>query len=334
MKQQTIYFLQALWDVEIQREQLNTIAREASLYEINRVLSGVLDEQTIWVSEKAKSLKREVEKIQKEIRMLDCPYQLFRLNREYQKVIGEIQALQIKTIQTLDSRSGPMFEDMHIIVKQLFPFAKKKMREQTWIQLYRMMILSGKVPDPGVCPPTGNSLEEWIQFYREQILPMLESFDEKTLDGRWAYERRTVILNHRIKIEQFVSVEPEPEELKTGIGRPKIGTGRDGHFRIYGRGYITNVTPWDLEKKIKDICKQEISSIKMLSLIEDENVEPNQLLDLVFNNETYFIAPEQYFELVNAYIIANTFYHRIQLGNCIYCGSPLYHDKCPKCEQI
>ena len=47
MKQQTIYFLQALWDVDVQREQLSSIAKEASLYEINHLLSGVLDEQTI-----------------------------------------------------------------------------------------------------------------------------------------------------------------------------------------------------------------------------------------------------------------------------------------------
>lgn len=334
MKQQTIYFLQALWDVEVQREEVNGIARDASSYEINRVLAGVLDEQTIWVSEKAKNLKQKVEEIQKEIKTLENPYQLFGINREYQKVIGEIQALQIKTIQTLNSKSGPMFENLHIIVKQLFPFAWKRVREQSYLQLYRMMVLSGKVPDPDVCLPTSRSLDEWIPFYQDQLLPMLESLDDKTLDGRWAYERKQVILNHRIRIEQFVSVKPEADELKTGIGRPRIGTGKEGHFRIYGRGHITNLTPWDLEKDIRGVCKQEIPSIKKLSQICEENVEPNTMLGAVFENEKYLIAPEKYFEFLNMYMIADTFYHRIHLGNCIYCGSPLYHDRCPRCNEI
>ena len=101
MKQQTIYFLQALWDVDVQREQLSNIAKEASLYEINHLLSGVLDEQTIWVSEKAKSLKRQIEEIQKDIRKLGRPYQLIGINNEYQKVIGELHSREHK--KTLDN---------------------------------------------------------------------------------------------------------------------------------------------------------------------------------------------------------------------------------------
>lgn len=332
MKQQTIYFLQALWDVDVQREQIGSIAKEASLYEINHLLSGVLDEQTIWVSEKAKSLKRQVEEIQKDIKKLGHPYQLIGINNEYQKVIGELHALQLKTVKTLDSESGPMFENLHIIVKQLFPFALKKMQEQTYFQLYRMMILNGKLPNTNFYLPTSNFLEEWIHFYRNKLLPMFESLDDKTLDGRWAYERKNVTLNNRIKIEQFVAVKPEYEELKTGIGRPQIRTGEDGHLRIYGRGYITNLTPWDMLKNINIVCENELSSVKDISLISDENAEPNEILDAVFGREKYLIAPEKYFELINRCIIANIFYHRIRLGNCIYCGSPLYHDKCPKCE--
>ena len=113
MKQQTIYFLQALWDVDVQRDELSNIAKEASLYEINHLLAGILDTQTIWISERAKELGEEIKEIKRNIEKLERPYRLIGINNEYQKIIGELYALQIKTVKTLDSKSGPMFEDMH-----------------------------------------------------------------------------------------------------------------------------------------------------------------------------------------------------------------------------
>lgn len=331
MKQQTIYFLQALWNVDVQRDELNSIAIEASLYEINHLLAGIFDSRTIWISEKAKDLGKQIKDIKKNIEKLDQPYRLISMNNEYQKIIGELHALQIKTVKTLDSKSGLIFEDMHIIVRQLFPFALKKVQEQTYFQLYRIMILNGALPNTKFCLPTSNILGEWIHFYQNKLMPIFETLEDQTLDGRWAYERKSVTLNNRIKIEQFVSVKPEYDELKIRIGSPQVGTGKEGHLRIYGRGYITNLTPWDLVNNINIRCREELSFRKDISVISDENARPNEILDALFGKEKYLINSEKYFELINTYIIANTFYHRIRLGNCIYCGLPLFHDKCPKC---
>lgn len=332
MRQQTIYFLQALWDVDVQRDELCSITKEASLYEIEHSLSGIFDCQTIFVSEKAKELKRQIKDIEKKIEKIEKPYRLININDEYQRIIGELHALQIKTVKTLDSKSGPMFEDLHIIVKQLFPFALKKIKEQTYFQLYRMIILNGSLPSTNFYLPSSNYLEEWIHFYKNKLTPMVETLGDQTLDGRWAYERKSVTLNNRIRIEQFVAVKPEYDELRIEIGRPQIGTGKDGHLRIYGRGYITNLTPWHLVDNINIYCKRELVFVKDFSVIKDENSKPNEILNSLFGQEKYLISPEKYFEFINRYIIADTFYHRIRLGNCMYCGSPLYHDKCPKCE--
>lgn len=334
MKQQTIYFLQALWDANVQRDELTQITKEASLYEINHILKGVSDSRTLWISERARSLKRQSDTVRAEIEQLSWPHQLIGINREYQKLAGEIQALQIKTIKTLSSPNGPNFEEMHIVVKQLVPFALKKVREQVCFQIYRMLVLNGNLPDMRLYPPFDASLEAWVNFYKNKLGPMFEQLEEGILDGRWAYERKKVTLNHRIQLEQFVAEKPEREEVRNVIGRPQIGTGEKGHLRISGRGYLTNLSPWDLVPDMNLACHKELTFIKDYFLVDDENRNPAEILDSIFGHEKYLIAPEKYFELINKRMIADTFYHRIQLGACLYCGAPLYHNRCPECERI
>lgn len=333
MKQQTIYFLQALWDAGVRRDKLEKLARDAALYEIDHLLEGVLDSRTIWISDTAKELKRQVGKVRQEIGTVSRPYQLTGLNKEYQKLIGEIHGLQVKTVRTLYAEYGPLSDDLHIIVRQLFPFALKKFKEQTCFQLYRLMALRGSLPKNGFYLPQGDFLEEWISFYLNKLEPMFAQLDDRTLDGRWAYERKSVVLNRKIHVEQFVAVKPFPEELKNGIGRPKIGTGEKGHLRIYGRGYITNLTPWDMMGNIGVLSGENLAAIEDCSFIEDENANPVQLLERIFRGKKYIVAPENYFELINRFMTADTFYRRVKLGNCIYCGSPLYHNQCPNCER-
>ncbi|MBR4027694.1 MAG: hypothetical protein IKJ01_09145 [Lachnospiraceae bacterium] len=330
MNQQTIYFLQALWDNDVQRETLQKIAKDASQYEINRLLEGVLDSRTIWVSDEAKKLKKQIENVKREIENISRPYHLIGLNKEYQRIMGEIQALQIQTAQSLYA-NVMRFEDIHIVVRQFFPFTLKKMQEQTYYQLYRLLILNGALPEIKFYLPVGDFLEEWIYFYQNKLLPMFEQLEDKTLDGRWAYERKKVVLNNKIQIEQFVAVKPKQEEFKNGIGRPVIGTGDNGHLRIFGRGYITNLTPWDMKHITHLSCENKITFVKDYSFIKDENVNPSYILDKIFGHKKYMITSEVYFEFLNTYIIANTFYKRMELGNCLYCGSTLYHNVCPKC---
>lgn len=334
MKSRSIYFLQTLWDVEVQRKDLLQIAKKAMMHDVEKTLCGVLNQHTIWLSSEACTLQSRIETIKKRIEAIEKPYDLLDINDKFIDATGKIRALQIKTIQTLDADSGLIMKDMHIVVRQLFPYVLRRIKEQMSYQIYRLLVLGCELPEQALCIPKDEELQMVLNYYLTRITPLLDTLSDSELDGRWAYERRRVCLNGELVIEQFVSVTPLDEEIKQPLGIPSIGTGANGEFRIFGRGKMTNLLPKDISEKIViQICRK-IPDINKFSFITNENCNPLIILNRIFEKRKYLVSPQDYFELINRSIIANTFYHRVKTGNCIYCGSPLYINKCSKCGRV
>ena len=72
--------------------------------------------------------------------------------------------------------------------------------------------------------------------------------------------------------------------------------------------------------------------IEDYSAISDENAPPGDNLEKLLPQQKYIVFPEEYFQMINQYMLAKTFYQRIKLGNCLLCGTPLHHHLCPNCE--
>lgn len=331
MKSRSIYFLQALWDIELQQEQVLQIAKNAMISEMDRTFYGVLHPRTLWVSDESKKALKKIQLLKESVNRISKPRELFDINDQYVGLTGKIRAMQIKTAQTLDSRSGVLLNDLHIIARQLLPYAAKKITEQIWYQLYRLLVLDVAVPKTIFTIPT-DSAESILNYYISSIIPLTQGISEKKLDSRWAYERKIIHINERLAFEQFVSVDPEDEEFKQPLGIPSIGTGINGEFRIYGRGKITNLTPRDLENINLNLVARSIDPRVDFSAILNENSNPLTVLNNMYRKTKYLISPSDYFEYINRSIIANTFYKRVKMGLCLYCGSPLYANKCIKCE--
>ena len=331
MNRQSLFFLQALWDADVQKEKILYLSQEASVYEIEHKLEGVLRSECLWVSEEANEIRRKIYEIKENIWKIDRPYQLIGYVDEYNKLIGEVHAMQIQTVRSITSDAGPMIKDLHVIVEPLFPLALKKIKEQMKYQLYRLLVLKGCSSNVPAELPAEDSLTAWIDFYKNKIYPQADALNDKQLDGRWAYEKKVFIIGKGIKIEQFVSVAPEDYEIKQRIGYGSIGTGEEGNLRIFGRGRMTNMTPGDLDLSKKIIFCNTLDAVSDFSFIGDENRKPDEILDGYFRGEKYLIRPDSYFNMINQYLILKTFQQRMELGTCMYCGMPLYGGICKNC---
>ena len=334
MNEQSIYFLQALWDVEVRRDELIQIAKSAMLFDIENTFKGVLNEQTLWISPEAIELYHKLLLLKKRVDSINKPYDLLNINNEFISISGSVKALQIKTAQGLSSKSGMIMEDMHIVVKQLFPYFLYQIKKQTSYQLYRLCVLNGSLPQDKLHLPDEDKLQEWLNFYSKQLLPLFDLFSNQQLDSRWAYERRNVIINGKIQIEQFVSVDPIENELKQPLGVPGVGTGEKGEFRIFGRGMITNLKPRDFEKRISCPVEHVLPNLKDFSKIPTVNDNPTIVLNQIFKGKHYLIDSQKYFAFINTFILAETFYYRYKTGSCFYCGAQLYMNKCSRCGTI
>ena len=56
----------------------------------------------------AKKLRERLFFVRAKLEEADMPYQLLEISEEYQKITGEIQAMQIRTARTLQAASGPL----------------------------------------------------------------------------------------------------------------------------------------------------------------------------------------------------------------------------------
>ena len=334
MNEQSIYFLQALWDVEVRRDELVQIAKNAMRFDMENTFKGVLDEQTLWISSEAIDLYQKLLFVKQKIESIKKPYDLLNINNEFISISGLVKALQIKTAQALSSKSGLIMEDVHIVVKQLFPYFLYQIKKQTSYQLYRLCVLNGSLHQDKLHFPAGDILKEWLHFYNKELLPLFDILSDQQLDSRWAYERKHIIINEKIQIEQFVLVDSMEEELKRPLGVPGIGTGENGEFRVFSRGMITNLKPKDFENQIQIPIEKVLPMLNDFSVIPSVNNNPTIILDRIFNGRYYLINPQEYFTFINTYILADTFYYRYKTGSCFYCGAPLYMNKCSRCGTI
>ncbi len=164
MNRQSVFFLQAMWDADIEREKVLRLGRENAAYEIESNLRGALHPKTLWISDEAKKLRERLFFVRAKLEEADMPYQLLEISEEYQKITGEIQAMQIRTARTLQAASGPLMPDIHILVRQLFPLAVRKIREQVMYEWYRLVVLTGRQDYEGADVPLTDDLEDWVGY--------------------------------------------------------------------------------------------------------------------------------------------------------------------------
>ncbi len=334
MNPQTVFFLQAVWDVSEQKDKVLGIARSAMIHELESTMRGPLDERTIYVSEEAKEAYRKLGVLRGRIGRIGRPYDLLKLSGELEQLRDQILELHLCTLRTLASPSGPVMSEFHILSWQLFEPALEKLKKQYWYHQYRTIFLGEKINDQRVKdPPQSDRIQDWISFFVDVVQPWVDGIPDQLLDGRWAYERKSVLLLGKIRVDQFIEVWPRKEELAQPPGIPGTGTGDGGEFRIFGRGLITNIRPEDQEDGsfMIEEMKGDISSYEKITSI---NADPGEVLSTLFGEKKYVVEPVIYADMANKYLIATTFHQRIKAGRCLYCGSPLYLNKCSECGHV
>ena len=130
MNPQTVFFLQAVWDVSEQKDKVLGIARSAMLHELESTMKGPLDKRTLYVSEKAKEAYRKLGVLRDRIGRIGRPYDLLKLSGELELLRDQILELHLCTLRTLASPSGPLMSEFHILSWQLFEPALEKLKKQ------------------------------------------------------------------------------------------------------------------------------------------------------------------------------------------------------------
>lgn len=332
MNQQSVYFLQALWDGGIKTPQLLNLGKKGMKQESSEALMGLWNRDTLWISEEAKSLRRQMEQIVESIDSISAPAQLTTVLDRYERVLGELRALQVETMQCLTSEEGPALRHLHVIVPPLFTMAGRRLENHLKYQLYRLMVF-GKTEEMKKIKPVGlRTPYHWVEFYRNTVEPGLRSLGDR-LDGRWAYERRKIKVLRHLVLEQYIAVAPREEELAAIPGRAYVGVGQGGDMRIFGRGRLTNISPDTLLERWDYLSQTTISSQSFYETDEIETKSPEEILEFCFKGREYLMDVQGFFRAYNEYLIGQTIYYRVKRGNCLYCGGMISRGQCERCGQ-
>lgn len=346
MNEQTVYFLQALYDDLEERAKksdeedfLNEIKEKAAetgrlalIAERNRYLTGFLSPETIIVSDKAKRLAEKSEKLMKEIQEVRYPYELRSISNSVHKLIGEVQALLIITIRAVTSEYGANRDDIHFIVRQIAPSARIQIQHRCRMLFYRNFVLTGGKINTNAYLPDNASLRAWLDYYLNVLGNATDLMTDDEADGRWAYKLKRVTLRTHLTLDLFVKVPPDRSALTIAPGKAKIGTSSDGMLKISGRGYLTNLKPDDYDIICRNEFLRYIPAVRNYAFLSSSSNNPNKNISSILSGQKYLVPPADYFRMINKYLISRTLGLRVRQGSCIFCGSLLTYGKCRNCH--
>ncbi|MBQ9695254.1 MAG: hypothetical protein IJV58_02370 [Oscillospiraceae bacterium] len=335
MKKQTVYFLQALYTAPVDK---NKVVQTGILYakdEMQRNLQGFLHPRTLLISDYAKQLKRKAQSLLGQLDMVQNPQGLLPLVDEYERLIGEVAYCQKLTIRALDNPAGSQRSDLHIIARQMIPFAAKSIRTRCILSTLRCEILRGRTNFRREPFPENDSLHDWLDYYFRVIGPETDTMPDDIADGRWAYELHTVRFRPYLTIPQFVMKQPATDrDLWIAPGQARVGSGAGGVLRITGRGCLTNLLPSDEKCLVSGEYVSSLAQIRKFQAIDRSDKKysenPNQCLERLLGRK-YLIHAEEYFQMMNRYLVTHTLGIRLQEGSCMYCGSLMSKGVCQKC---
>lgn len=346
MNEQTVYFLQSLYDnleerslksdeedfLNEAKEKAAETGRLAAIAEIKRYLTGFLSPDTIIVSDKAKHLAERARKLISEIQEVRYPYELRAISNSMHKLIGEVQALLIITIRAITSEHGANRDEIHFIVRQTAPAALAQTQRRCRMLFYRNFVLTGGKINTNAYLPGDVSLREWIDYYINVLGSATDLMTYDEIDGRWAYKLKRVTLRTHLTLDLFVKVQPERSALTITPGKAKIGTSSEGMLKISGRGYLTNLKPDDYDIICQNKFLHYIPVVHNYAFLTSSSNDPNKNINYIVSGQKYLVSSEDYFRMVNKYLISRTLGLRVRQGNCIFCGSLLTHGKCMNCH--
>ena len=333
MERLSIFFLQALWDENIQPERIRNIAIKGAHKEIERLFSALLDKATLWISEDSCMRKEEIRVLLKTVNKIQRPIDLLSIMERANVLFGELQGLELRTLRALDAPASVRPDNVHIVPGPFKEYAYERIAESITVHIYRILLYGGPNYLQMLHFPEKKDIETLVEFFCKEISPILNLVEEEKRGAKWIYTKQSVVMGP-LKVCQFVSRTVKQGESDIPVGMVREQSGVSGELCFFGKGMISNISPleaYDLAITGNICFDRELPMPTTNFGRIDEN--PREMLERWFKGEKFLITPEAYFILINQVLLLRTVADREKAGECVFCGGLLERGHCPKCEQ-
>ena len=326
MNKKTLLFLDALAD-HYCSEEINTIARE----QLQTLFCDTFRkcwpvEQTIWITTDAKSLKEQLVMLWNQILTMPRPSDGISILKHISKLHGKWKELNSIAEGQLYQNGAINMAQLHVVRSGEVLLFTQWFQELVQIQMYRVLTLGGATRFRKMPMLENQSAEGLIAYYRDHILPALESLDRLELTGIWTIEwTPEMALGGRFTIPGCRLAEPEESGCSYLPGRYRH-TMRGNHHIYEGRGTLTNITPATiLQAQRRGFRSEDQIRISELLWIQESDMreDPLTVLGRVTNQEPYAVEPYDFFSKWGYVCGMVRLGSRRTAGSCPLCGGVL-----------
>lgn len=269
----------------------------------------------------AERLYKTVQGLQEQVGMINSQNRLQWFREQMEQCAARWNDLRGESAQAMQPGRIPPLEQLHLLTREEIAQWASAIRQQTQIQLYRLLVLGGASALQGiVAPPDSASPEELLAFFRHSLQPALQRIPEQRIFGQWAVEYR--------KDAKFGSVLRMPGYLLSQpvSGRSPITPGhyqtfsQPGGVRYQGRGLLTNIRPAEIGAAVRNGFVSSCTA-KDLDAVEYLDADPCRVLEQACKGRFYAIEPYHYFSVVSYQMNCRVTGQRLARQRCLFCGA-------------
>lgn len=326
MNKKTLLFLDALAE-NYCAEEMNAIARE----QLQKLFCDTFRESwpteyTAWITTDAKTLKAQLEQCWDRILNMVRPSDGVSILKSITALHGRWQELCEVTAGQLYLPGAVDLARIHVVRSVEDRQFAQWFLELIQIQLYRVLVLGGAERFRAMPRLEDETAEGLVSYYREHIMPALETLTRVELSGVWTIAwTPEMTLGDRFAVPGCRLAEPEDSGCSYLPGHYRRMV--RGKQRVYeGRGALTNITPETILQAQYHgfLSGDQIRVSDMLWMQEsDMNLDPISILNRSTKNDLYAAEPYDFFSKWGFACGMVRLRSRSMEGSCPICGGIL-----------
>ena len=320
MNHLTISFLKHAADYYSSQDELITRIREELLFDSNSRLKILLEPEALFLSMDGHVLDQKIRAFFSDVNTLSNLDDAEILLNQLNEIERQAQILHKETLVELNSPGQLDPEKIHLVYSENQLLTKNRIKEASLLELFRIVAADpDKIGEISHYHYVHPDIASQYNYYKQKVYPVLESISPMKRFGLWAYQyKENAKIGNIIRMPIYLETEIKTERIRKLLpGENECNTNTNNRY-WYGVGVLTNLTPNNIEKALSSGIHNSLTSDMIPDTIE--MASPNDILDMIFQNEYYAVEPNVFFSELSIALCAKILKKRRINHCCIYCG--------------
>ena len=336
MKELTAVFMDVLGKKTGQEGRTSAIVRESMLAEFSERTRDLLSSETLFFSDEGHALLQELLILKRTIEKLNMAKDAAKLCAKLKALFIRAEELHRETQREIEKSGRIRAGKLHFFYAGEQERALDILEGYIKAELFRVFVIGGGELFFKCKPLKGyqHTLPDRMKYLMFELAPITDtqSFRQLAKTKYWAVSHQDEMRAGPMgRLPGMLMTDPVKTDHRFLPGEHRMLPGRGG-LVLQGIGYLTNVTPKNIENAQLRGGLQTTVTPDMLRPYVDYLSDPDSVLNHIFAGKLYVISPAQYFAAASYAEACVTITSRHRLGQCLLCGQDAQNGSfCDRC---